>query len=516
MKMKKFLALTLALLMLLSMSACGGNTNVTQSQGGETKDGPSGTLNIVAADFGYGINWLKALAQLYMAQNSNATIKVEGTVIPHQLLSQIEGGLSKYDLFFGTTGLHTQGAEGIFVNLNDVYAATPEGEDKTVEEKVGTLAASFQYKGNYYSVPYVLSPEGLVVNDTTMKSIYGDNYTLPNTTDEMLALFDELKTKDVYPYIDSIGYTGGMIETWWAQYDSEGYENYFLGQYVDENGETQKAMNGESLTQEGKKIAMELASLLMDPANGYNHAYASSMDFAEAQLVFCGHGYGSIDTKQVAFMSNGAWLENEMEATLSEYPIEFRMFRVPVLSAIIEKCPDGSIADDAELSALITAIDAGSTSLSGEGYEVTQNDFDKIYEARFKVAHVSSAHQAGIVSTCQSVDLAKDFLLFMASNQASSVVMNELGGLTLSYGFMPTAEKLSNYSSFIQSVYAVADGATYLNSHGTDGISGLHMTYNPNGYWGILISGEKTGLQIYNEDIAQYTSEWAYLLAATN
>ena len=508
MKLKKTLSLFLAIVMLLSMVACGGQNNPANTGGG---DGPAGTLNIVAADFGYGITWLKALAQVYMAQNKNATIKVEGTVIPHQLLSQIEGGLTKYDLFFGTSELYLR--SDYFVNLNDIYASAPTGETKTVAEKIGTLDSSFKYNDNYYSMPYVMSPTALVVNDTTMKEIYGNNYTLPNTTDEMMKLFDELKTKGVYPFIDtaSASYTSGLIRTWWVQYDSEAYDNYFLGQYIDENGQLQKAANGESLTQPGKLKAMELGAKLLNIDNGYNHQYADAMDFAEAQIVFCGHGYGNLDTKKVAFMPNGSWLENEMEMTLEEYPIEFRMFRVPVLSAMIENLPDKSVENDAELSALITAIDGGSTAISGTGYEVTQNDFDRVKEARSYVEHVSDGHQAGIVKTCKNVELAKDFLLFMASDAASSLVMKELGGLTLAYGFMPSADKTVEVSAFIKSVYDVCNGATFINHHGTDKIGSLHMTYNPNGYIGTLISGQKSGEDIYEEDIEKYSSEWQYI-----
>ncbi len=513
MKTKKVLSLLLALVMLLSMAACGGNKNPQVNNGGG--DGPAGTLNIVAADFGYGINWLKAIAQVYMAQNKNATIKIEGTVIPHQIISQIEGGLAKYDMIFSTSELYL--SKDFFVNLDDVYASIPNGEEKTIAEKVGTLNSAFQYKGEYYSMPSVMSPTSMVVNDTTMKEIYGDNYTLPNTTDEMMKLFDELKTKGVYPFIDtpSASYTSALVSTWWAQYDTTGYDNYFLGQYVDENGETQKAMNGESLNQPGKLKALELAAEILNRKNGYNHQYADAMDFAEAQLVFCGHGYGNLDTKKVAFMPNGSWLENEMETTLAEYPVEMRMFRTPVFSAIIETVPDKSIADDAELSALITAIDAGSTALSGTGYEVTQNDFDKVKTARSYVNHVSDGHQVGIVKTCESVELAKDFLRFLASDAASSLAMKELGGLTLAYGFMPSEDKTAEVSSFIQSVYDLCEGAVFMNHHGTDKINGVHITRNPNGYIGTLISGTSTAEDVYNEDVTKYTAEWQYLLSAT-
>ena len=129
--------------------------------------------------------------------------------------------------------------------------------------------------------------------------------------------------------------------------------------------------------------------------------------------------------------------------------------------------------------------------------------------------HVSDGHQVGIVKTCQNQELAKDFLKFMASDAASSRVMKELGGLTLAYGFMPSDDKTANVSSFIQSAYDLCDGAIFINHHGTDKISDIHITRNPNGYIGTLISGSSTAEDVYNEDVTKYTAEWQYLLSAT-
>ena len=132
-KAKKLLALILAMLMLMSMTACGEGQ--VQQGGVNQNPGASVKLKIVAADFGYGTNWLKAIAQVYMSQNRNVSIQIEGTPIPHQLLSQIEGGLDAYDIFLGTSPLGRLGENGYFVCIDDVVNATCEGEEKTVLEK---------------------------------------------------------------------------------------------------------------------------------------------------------------------------------------------------------------------------------------------------------------------------------------------------------------------------------------------------------------------------------------------
>lgn len=509
---KKLLSLVLAVLMLMSMAACGGTTEQPVNPSAKIK------LNIVAADFGYGTAWLKAIAQVYMTNHPDVSIKVDGTAIPHQILSQIEGGLDTYDIVFGTSGtMGDYGEAGVLVNLNDLYASTVQGEDAVFADKLGNLAGYLKYNGNYYAVPYVASNTGIVVNIDTMQELYGDNYTLPNTTDEFLAMGKDIAKKGAYPYIDSTGYTNYLIENWWYQYDPVGYANYWNGLYIDENGETKQALNGESLEQPGKLIGLQLAETLANPKYGYNHQYATRMEFQEAQLVFMGAGYGDIDNKKVAFMPNGAWLENEMEPFMAEITANFAMFRVPVISSIISVLPDGSVADDAELSALITAIDAGSTALSGTGYEVTQNDFDRVRNARFSVTQNSTAHTAGITSTCKNVDAAKDFLNFLATDEASAVAARALNGVCLPYGYIPSEGNGYEISDFVASANALSINAIYIgHEENVLFMNGLNLTKLLNSLHSTLANGNKTAQQIYDEDIAAYKNDWKFLMGTTN
>ena len=510
-KAKKILALILSVLMLLSMVACSGDN------GGQTGNtGATIKLKFVAADFGYGTGWLKAIAQAYMAKNRNVSITVENTPIPHQLISQIEGGLDTYDIVFGTSGdMGDLGEKGVFVNIDDVYASVPNGGTATVAEKLGTMAGMMEYKGHYYSVPYVSSPVGMVVNNDTMRALYGENYTLPNTTDEFMTLAKDIKSKGAYAFIDSIGYTDYLIETWWSQYDPEGVKNYWNATYTDENGETKLATNGESLNQPGKLLALQLAETLLLPKNGYNHAYVGQMDFAQAQLAFLGQGFSGIDNKKVAFMPNGAWLENEMELVLEEYPADFTMFRVPVISAIINVLPDKSVADDAELSALISAIDAGSTALSGNDYEVTQADFNRVANARYATSQNSTAHAAAICASSKNVDACKDFLTFMASDEASAIAARVLKGVTLPYGYMPSAGNGYEISKYVASANALSVNAIYIGADNTaPTLNGLTFSKMiGSALCDALRNGNKTAQEIYDSDYASFKNDWKYIIA---
>lgn len=507
-KTKKLLALVLAILMVLPLVACGGNNG--HNSNADVK------LDIVAADFGYGISWLEAIAKVYMSNNPNVSIKVHKTPIPHQLLSNIEGGLTTYDIFFGTSGpMVDKGEKGVFVNLDDLYASVVEN-GQTLADKLGTIAPYMGYNGHYYAVPYVASNVGMVVNHDTMRALYGENYTLPNTTDEFLALGKDIKKKGAYPFIDTSNYTDYLIETWWVQYDPTGYANYWNGLYVDENGETKQALKGESMNQPGKLAALELADTLLNAKHGYNHQYADRMDLQQGQLAFIGEGYGEIDTRKVAFVANGSWLENELEMILGEFPADLTMFRVPVISSIINVLPDKSVADDAELSALITAIDAGSTALTGTGYEVTQNDFDRVRNARFTVAQNSTSHTAAITSCCKNIDAAKDFLRFMATDEASAIAARVLKGVSLPFSYIPSEGNGYEISKYVASANALTQNAIYIGHPQTkltfNGLSitklvgsNLCTTMRNN-----LMSGE----EIYYDDVLYYTNEWQFVIGA--
>ena len=87
------------------------------------------------------------------------------------------------------------------------------------------------------------------------------------------------------------------------------------------------------------------------------------------------------------------------------------MVKMPIISSIVDTLENKNMTD-AELSAVIDAIDAGETSYPG----VSQKDFDRLVEARRMVYSATFDHCAGIPARAKNKDLAKDFLEFMASD----------------------------------------------------------------------------------------------------
>lgn len=133
---------------------------------------------------------------------------------------------------------------------------------------------------------------------------------------------------------------------------------------------------------------------------------------------------------EAVMMVNGGWLENEVNELYSgEIPFSPGLMKAPVISSIRNQCD--SIENDAELSKLVAAIDSGSTSLNGEGYNVSQEDFDRVYDARQLLYYAGEAHNAFIPTTGHNPELAKEFLKFMYSDEGVNAYLNSCSGAVL-------------------------------------------------------------------------------------
>ena len=112
----------------------------------------------------------------------------------------------------------------------------------------------------------------------------------------------------------------------------------------------------------------------------------------------------------------GSWLTNEMGELYPDGPnSELRMMRTPVISAIRKHCD--SIQDDNELAALVRAIDNGVDQLEGEGYSVSQEDYDRVKDAR-SLCYIGAEAMTGVVTkNARNKQLAKLFLKYLYSDE---------------------------------------------------------------------------------------------------
>ena len=387
-------------------SVDGGNSDSQSSAESMVDTTLTGELNIRVWDGGYGLRWLDNVIVAFNDRYPNVDIEVSDSVERQQVFGDIVGKGTKYDIIFSES-IVTDYAEECLEPIDDVYAYTNAGESLSVGEKIMPIYIKYlNNKGHYYSIPSYVGAYGIVYNGDY---IYDDE--IPVTTDELKALCTELKSS-IKPFIFS-GETGTnywdyIYSTWFAQYEGRNaYSAALSGQIIDANGEYK--YDPKSTYMDGSLKAMQVCEDLLWYENGNIVTASTALQFITAQRNFLQGG--------AAMMYNGSWLFNEMELMFPNGPeSDFKMMKVPVISAIIEKCT--TIANDAELSALVKAIDAGETALKGDGYDVNEVDFAKVAEAR-NFFYAGSEGATGVIPiNSPNKDLAKRFLAFMYSEEA--------------------------------------------------------------------------------------------------
>jgi len=194
---------------------------------------------------------------------------------------------------------------------------------------------------------------------------------------------------------------------------------------------------------------------LLDYSKKYNNpaSYAANNSFTQSQFIFL--------EKESAMMVNGDWINMEMSGNYSEDEWDVAYMKVPVISSIIKQCT--SVSDDAELSAVIAAIDSGSSALSGTGYDVTQEDFDKIYDARNMVPANGHLQDALVPSYSSKIDKAKDFLKFLYSDEGIRIYTNNTSGngLPVKFDYLNDSGVKNSVGSFVRSEYEYISGKSF-------------------------------------------------------
>ncbi len=456
----------------LTFTSCGGG-------GGQEDDGSDGSkqIKITLPDLGYGTDWMDALAKGFTAK-TGIKVKVDITPTEANYESQLRSGSADYDIYvmrYNTYSLvaanasNYSGYDCILAELDDLYESEVANEGIKFKDKMKDIYEVYNRVDrngdgeiHYYAVPWCDSIFGLVRN----LDVWDDSWNVPNTTDELLSLCQQMKSEGVTPMIWSsqASYVWSSANLWVTQYQGmdDMYGEQGFWNCYSEQGEKNSA---KMWTREGILHAMEVVDQLVNAENGYSHPASTNVDFTTAQ------GYFMIPSQKIAMMSNGDWLYKEMVKNYSNANID--MIRMPVISAIIEH-PDceGTIADDKELSALIRAIDGGSTALSGEGYEVSQKAFDKIYEARNMYTCSSNVNHIMVTPAySDSLEEVKQFYNYMASDEGLKIYAENSGGFTLGFDsseeVIAASEKVAN--NFVKSTEAikrnnqVAPWAMYMN-----------------------------------------------------
>ncbi len=432
--------------------------------------GKEGTLNIYVLKKGYGTEWAYALKDKFLAQEwvkeKYPNLQVVITEDPNDSTYNNElskGKASKFDLMFSGYAQGSNGDARLLDLTEVVYNSEVPGEgvkfaDKLVEGIADANSYNSAQGKRYGTVSYVNGMFGILYNKTKLDAL---GFTEPNTTDELIGIMQSVKERKngngeaipdgVYDNSYSIvnttnGYSYQMFSMWWAQYEGiEEYEKFYEGLVGSEEDDSLE-YSPNIFKQQGRLESLTVLENLFkrevkyDDGSveyGYLHPNAAKVDYLTHQLALL-KGQG-------LFHFNGDYYTTEMEMHKKADSDKIGMLKTPVISSIIkhEDCV-GQISDDAELSALIKAIDAGETALKGEGYEVNQTAFDKVKEARSLIN--SSTYESGMIPTWSvNQEAAIDFLRFMATDIAYETVVEATDGLSLPFKYDLKSKNIELY-----------------------------------------------------------------------
>ena len=439
---RKAVCALMALVMTVPLAACGGG----EGERKQPKYDPVSpdSIKIVVSNLGFGVEWAYDIAAAFMTTHPGKSVTVEPTVMSAALISQLEAGSNIGDIaMFNDDALWKKWRLGVMTQLDDVVSATPDGETQTIAEKMNhTLIEAYrQADDHFYSVPWINENGGFVYNKTSLNTLLGaGNWTLPKTTHEMLALCERIKTAGGYGFVWNSAYLGH--EVFAAQYNGlETDEKYRDGLYWT-GSEWKLSDNAQCVGQNTGYL--RTLGFWEKVIKSYSHQYSQNMTHIYAQSAWSGIPYAG-DSKLSVFMPNGDWTYNETKDYLDETQAEVGFMRAPVLSDMVEtlelyregSTPFAALSAekqneyDAVLRAVIDWVDGGETGAipTYKGSAVSAADLARIRSARQLIGGKCQA-EAFIPANSTKKELAKEFLIFMASDMAIDLFSKATYGLS--------------------------------------------------------------------------------------
>lgn len=454
------MCLAMASSAVLGLAACGGAT---------VDDGEQ-TLFIWVSETGYGSKWLYDAVDSFKQQ---AWVKekypeLKTSIVPNTtdgtfgFETTVAGaGVNSYDLIASVAAGGSYYGSGQFEDLSSLYDSEVPGEGISLRDKM--LDEIYFQQGyeqldgstKYYCVPWTVGTMGLFYNETVIKRAFGENYDMPNTTDELVQFCYDLKAKGEVPIISSTSanYWSEMFKLWWAQYNGiEDYTNFWYG--INSDGD----YDGEVTGQLGRKYSLMVINSLLNAGNGLIHDECTIRDYKTMQTFFLvGRG---------AIMANGDWLANEMEGEDSS---AIRMMKTPVISHVIERCT--SVKTDAALSFVVDCVDAGDDfETAATKYaqaslgELKKADYNVIKEARNATA-VYGGLGYHIPKYATAKEVAKDFIRYCATDEGIKVIMDAGKGFLSAYDYTPSDADMATYNTLSRDSLTYAKTAKFIPPH---------------------------------------------------
>lgn len=370
---------------------------------------------------GYGDQYIKNIVADFQVAYPEYKVDLQSSTDGFVFANTIEHGadMNAIDLYIGSF-MDTPYNENT-EPLNGLLEETCYGETVTVGAKLGqSYTEALTHKdGNIYGLTEVLGTyQGLVYNADIIGE--GTDYNIPVTTDELellvIDLLDDDALSNVYPFIHygQGDYWQRVYQQWWVQYDGiDGYYDFIALKDSEGNTPSKSVLTKE----DGRYQAVSVLESVVSKDTVYPGS--NKLAYQDAQTRFMNGA--------AVMMANGGWLVNEMKSNSEATATNLRMMRTPVISALAYPDENGydrlpSVDDDEELAAAIRKMDediafARGAALSGNGFNITQEDYDRIYEARYLSAPGGDNSLMVIPAYATAKNAAKDFIKFMYSDE---------------------------------------------------------------------------------------------------
>ncbi len=517
MKLKNIVALLLTLIMTFSLGACSPKADAYDPLNQDQ-------IKIVISDLGYGVEHFSQIAKAFENTHPGKTVIVEDTVLSPQLISQLEAGSFIGDIcMFNDDVLWKKWRSGMMTILNDVVEAIPDGEEKTVGEKTVALESYKMSSGNYYSLPWMNSVSSYAYNKTAIDKLLGvGNWSIPKTTSELWAMAEAVQAKGGYGFVWEGAYLGGTFNTYMAQYNGvDTTLHYYNGEYFDANTQQWKLSDEANVQSVSMNIGyLRAAEQIEKMIKQYSHKYCRNMSYIQSQAAFAGIGYAD-DKKLSAFSPNGDWIYHETKDYFDATGHVPGFMRTPVISDIVETLElyeDGVVAYstlsadkkatyDTTLRAIIDYVDGDTQTVPQyKGKNVSENDIERIREARAVICGDAGSSMF-IPSNSNKKDLAKEFMVFMASDMAVNIYSQYTNGLS-PWVTETTFDSINFDAPFMQDVLEVISlTKPFVKPHNE-----LNIYFPKKTSFAQAFSSTYTAKTLWEADVALYKELWNNML----
>ncbi len=442
----KMLCLVMALIMVCSLAACGG-------EGGGSSSGKT-VINLSYYTGEFGDDWIKNLADQWNATNDKFEIKAKGNLnLSGTVIADIKSGSKNDIVITEDCNFNTVFDAQYLEDLTDLLSVTAPGDSKTIGDKIANKEVWMDMAskdGVTYMLPYNISPTGLI--------------------------FDYERFQENGWLFDKDGKLGGANG---VHPGRDGVE----GTYDDGQPQTMEQFKAmcEKIRNTGTEVFLFMGAKASEYMNNVAYAYLAQVLGEENFEIFYKHESGG---KEVELIDG-----TKTAITIEEGYKTYQMKGVDEMARFInEYLCNRNYVSDATLNDVALTVDASHTQFLTEtaAFIVEGNWFEngsrqliesmskydpeaKAYgesDYRYMLVPASQEGRAvihsqtggGMVVVKQSdpekLAAIKDFIAFMLSNKSMGQVTRDTG-MIWNYSYDISAEDLAAMTVFTKNAYSM-------------------------------------------------------------